>query len=58
MYYRGAKAAIIVYDITSLSSFARAKAWVLELRQFGSEYMVICLAGNKTDLEEKVTMKV
>jgi len=32
MYYKGAKAAIIVYDITSVDSFRRAKEWITELR--------------------------
>ncbi|CAI0392546.1 unnamed protein product [Linum tenue] len=32
MYYRGAAAAIIVYDITNPASFDRAKKWVLELQ--------------------------
>ena len=54
MYYRGAKAAIIVYDITSISSFVRAKEWALELRRFGNDAMVICLAGNKADMKDKV----
>merc|ERR1711971_683806 len=31
MYYRGAKAAIIVYDITSQESYKAAKLWVSEL---------------------------
>ncbi|GKV00272.1 hypothetical protein SLEP1_g12989 [Rubroshorea leprosula] len=35
MYYRGAAAGIIVYDITSTESFARAKKWVQELQKQG-----------------------
>ncbi|CAA6673419.1 unnamed protein product [Spirodela intermedia] len=53
MYYRGAAAAIIVYDITSTDSFARAKKWVLELQKQGNPNMVTALAGNKADLEDK-----
>eukprot|EP01083_Nonionella_stella_P183663 664337_1 len=52
MYYRGAAAAVIVYDITSMQSFSRAKAWVLELQKRGSPDVVIALAGNKCDLAE------
>mmetsp|Transcript_25317 Transcript_25317/g.68784 ORF Transcript_25317/g.68784 Transcript_25317/m.68784 type:complete len:197 (+) Transcript_25317:108-698(+) len=52
MYYRGAKAAIIVYDITSPESFARAKGWVRELQRQGNPDMIMALAGNKADLEE------
>ncbi|KAI3794402.1 hypothetical protein L1987_37033 [Smallanthus sonchifolius] len=53
MYYRGAAAAIIVYDITSADSFTRAKKWVQELQKQGNPNMVMALAGNKADLEEK-----
>ena len=54
MYYRGAKAAIIVYDITSTNSFYRAKEWVHELRQqVINPDIVIALAGNKSDLISK-----
>lgn len=53
MYYRGAAAAIIVFDITSLDSFERAKKWVQELQKQGNPNLVMALAGNKADLEEK-----
>mmetsp|Transcript_672 Transcript_672/g.974 ORF Transcript_672/g.974 Transcript_672/m.974 type:complete len:199 (-) Transcript_672:216-812(-) len=52
MYYRGAQAAIVVYDITSQDSFVRAKNWVKELQRQGNPDIVIALAGNKVDLEE------
>ncbi|KAK8575934.1 hypothetical protein V6N13_032752 [Hibiscus sabdariffa] len=57
MYYRGAAAAIIVYDITNQASFERAKKWVQELQSQGNPNMVMALAGNKADLldERKVT---
>merc|ERR1711871_1001265 len=47
MYYRGAAAAVVVYDITNSDSFARAKSWVKELQRQGSPSIVIALAGNK-----------
>uniref|UniRef100_A0A671RKL3 small monomeric GTPase n=1 Tax=Sinocyclocheilus anshuiensis TaxID=1608454 RepID=A0A671RKL3_9TELE len=50
MYYRGAQAAIVVYDITNEESFARAKNWVKELQRQASPNIVIALAGNKADL--------
>ncbi|XP_042377990.1 ras-related protein RHN1-like [Zingiber officinale] len=53
MYYRGAAAAIIVYDMTSTESFEKAKNWVQELRKQGNPNMVTALAGNKCDLEDK-----
>ncbi|KAL9247961.1 hypothetical protein vseg_021330 [Gypsophila vaccaria] len=53
MYYRGAAAAIIVFDITNLDSFGRAKKWVQELQKQGNSNLVMVLAGNKADLEEQ-----
>lgn len=50
MYYRGAAAAIIVYDITNQASFDKAKKWVQELQAQGNTNMVVALAGNKADL--------
>jgi small GTP-binding protein len=51
MYYRGAQAAIIVYDITTYESFERAKIWVKELQRQGNPNIVMALVGNKVDLE-------
>eukprot|EP00668_Euglena_longa_P011507 GGOE01013913.1.p1 GENE.GGOE01013913.1~~GGOE01013913.1.p1 ORF type:complete len:198 (-),score=29.85 GGOE01013913.1:272-865(-) len=51
MYYRGAAAGLVVYDITSRDSFDRAKYWVRELQNNGSPDIVIALTGNKCDLE-------
>lgn len=53
MYYRGATAAIIVYDVTNPSSFEGAKSWVKELQRRGDPNVVIALAANKADLEGK-----
>ncbi|XP_067652810.1 ras-related protein Rab-22A-like [Haliotis asinina] len=52
MYYRGAAAAIIVYDVTRESTFRSVKSWVQELRRQGSPNIVIAIAGNKCDLED------
>ncbi|XP_078287476.1 ras-related protein Rab-5B isoform X2 [Rhinoraja longicauda] len=53
MYYRGAQAAIVVYDITNQETFARAKTWVKELQRQASPSIVIALSGNKADLANK-----
>ncbi|KAG7191372.1 GTP-binding protein of the rab/ypt [Scheffersomyces spartinae] len=57
MYYRGANAALCVYDITNEQLFERAKDWINELKKQAPEGIVICLVGNKLDLEQdrKVT---
>lgn len=50
MYYRGASAAIVVYDVTSKATFLRAKSWIKEIQRQGNNNMIIALAGNKLDL--------
>merc|ERR1712224_1044095 len=51
MYYRGAAAAILVYDMTKRSSFEKLQKWVDELKERGPEGIVLCVAANKCDLE-------
>lgn len=53
MYYRGAAAAVIVYDISSMDTFVRAKRWVQELQRQGNPKMVMALVANKLDLDSK-----
>jgi Ras-related protein Rab-22 len=53
MYYRGAAAAIIVYDITRAASFKTLKNWVDELKSKGPKDIAIAIAGNKADLEDQ-----
>jgi len=49
MYYRGAKAAICVFDVTNEESFNRVTTWLRDLRAHADPNVVICLAGNKCD---------
>jgi len=57
MYYRGAQAAIVVYDITNADTFTRAKSWVGELHRQARPDIVIALAGNKSDLGSRRTVE-
>ncbi|XP_028991788.1 ras-related protein Rab-17-like [Betta splendens] len=53
LYYRGAHAALLVYDISRRETFIRAQLWLKELKKHsipGS--IVIWLVGNKGDLAE------
>jgi len=50
MYYRGAAAAIVVFDITSEDSFTQLHQWVDELRKNSDENIVLAIACNKCDL--------
>ena len=58
MYYRGAAAAIVVYDITNKESFNGPKSWVKELQRRGDPNVVIALAGNKADLQNKRRVEI
>lgn len=51
LYYRGAHAGLIVYDITSVDSFQGAKSWATELKRKGEADCVLALVGSKVDLE-------
>ena len=55
MYYRNARAAVVVYDISDAETFERAKAWVSDLREKIDLDTVIALVGNKVDLGEEVS---
>ncbi|KAB5592399.1 Ras-like GTP-binding protein RYL2 [Ceratobasidium theobromae] len=50
MYYRGANAAILVYDITSASSFEDVKIWIDELKRNCDPDLLIFIVGAKADL--------
>lgn len=50
-YHRGAVGAIVVYDITSITSFNNISHWLTELRTYADPNIVILLVGNKSDME-------
>jgi small GTP-binding protein len=50
MYYRGAAAAILVYDISDRGSFLVLKKWADEIGDNGPEGIVLAVCGNKSDL--------
>ncbi|XP_038717141.1 ras-related protein RHN1-like isoform X1 [Tripterygium wilfordii] len=53
MYYHGAAAAVVVYDITSMDTYNRGKKWVQELQRQGNSNLIMALVANKSDLESK-----
>lgn len=52
MYYRGASAALLVYDVTSAGTFNKVKDWVNELRLNVPEDIIMVVVGNKVDREK------
>ncbi|XP_038196466.1 ras-related protein Rab-17 [Arvicola amphibius] len=54
LYFRGANAALLVYDITRKDSFHQAQQWLEDLeKEFQPGEVVVMLVGNKTDLGEE-----
>nr|XP_023025717.1 ras-related protein RABF2a-like [Leptinotarsa decemlineata] len=58
MFYRNANAALLVFDITSASSFESMQSWVQEVKRNVEETMVLCVVGNKTDLNDQRTVGI
>eukprot|EP00762_Andalucia_godoyi_P002317 ANDGO_07618.mRNA.1 Ras-related protein Rab-21 len=52
IYYRDSNGALLVYDTTDVDSFTKVQNWVKELRSIVGEDIVLCIAGNKCDLEK------
>jgi len=52
-YYKGAIGAFLVYDITSKETFEHVQSWLDELLESGSPTTMLCLVGNKCDLNEQ-----
>jgi len=55
--YHGAKGAMLVYDITSQTSFDNIPNWLNELQTHVHPQTVIMLIGNKCDLEHQRAVK-
>ncbi|KAH0794473.1 ras-related protein RABA2a [Histomonas meleagridis] len=51
-YYRGANGAMVVYDITSATSFDSLSKWITEIRQSADPNIILMIIGNKTDSED------
>ena len=52
-YYKGAKGAILVYDITRKTSFENIDKWIPDLKSNGDNDIIMILVGNKSDLENQ-----
>ena len=52
-YYKGAKGAFIVYDITRKESFDNVTKWAEQLKSTADKNLTIIIVGNKTDLEDQ-----
>lgn len=51
MYFRGAVAGLVVYDVSSADTLRKARTWIQDLRKT-RDSLAIVLVGNKADLPE------
>ena len=51
-YYKGAKGAFVVYDITSKISFENIDKWMMEIKEKSSKDLKLMIIGNKSDLKD------
>ncbi|XP_038633217.1 ras-related protein Rab-37-like isoform X1 [Scyliorhinus canicula] len=56
-YYRDAQALLLLYDITSKSSFDNITAWLTEVHEYAQQDVVIMLLGNKADITSERAIK-
>ncbi|XP_059804905.1 ras-related protein Rab-37-like isoform X1 [Hypanus sabinus] len=56
-YYRDAQALLLLYDITSKSSFDNIRAWLTEVHEYAQQDVVIMLLGNKADITSERAIK-
>ncbi|CAF3475708.1 unnamed protein product [Rotaria sp. Silwood1] len=56
-YYRDANALLLLYDVTSYSSFENISAWLSEIKEFAHDGVVIMLIGNKIDKSQRVVSR-
>jgi len=52
-YYRGAHGIMMVYDVTSESSFSNLKRWMRSIEEHAPSHVHVVLVGNKCDLDLK-----
>ncbi|XP_070686999.1 ras and EF-hand domain-containing protein [Pempheris klunzingeri] len=53
-YFRKAHGVLLLYDVTSESSFLNVRAWVDQIQESTDEKIPMCVIGNKVDLREQL----
>ncbi|XP_042213795.1 ras-related protein RabJ-like [Homarus americanus] len=57
MYYRGANAALLIFDLSNYVTFTDIQSWVSELKSRVGEGLMLVLVGNKQDLVDDRVVK-
>lgn len=52
-YYRGACAALVVYDVTCRDSFLHVQRWLQLAREHCNQHLAVVLVGNKADIQQR-----
>ncbi|XP_074489097.1 ras and EF-hand domain-containing protein isoform X1 [Sebastes fasciatus] len=53
-YFRKAHGVLLLYDVTSESSFLNVRAWVDQIQDSTDEKIPMCVIGNKVDLRDEL----
>jgi small GTP-binding protein len=56
-FFRNAKGALVVYDITQRSTFELVDRWIDDFRKVAPDDSFITIVGNKTDLPNRAVTK-
>ncbi|CAB1313782.1 unnamed protein product [Coregonus sp. 'balchen'] len=51
-YFRKAHGVLLLYDVTSESSFLNVREWMDQIQESTDEHLPMCVIGNKVDLRE------
>ncbi|XP_036400180.1 ras and EF-hand domain-containing protein [Megalops cyprinoides] len=49
-YFRKAQGVLLLYDVTSETSFLNIRNWMAQIQESAEEHIPMCLIGNKADL--------
>ncbi|EGR30614.1 ras oncogene family protein, putative [Ichthyophthirius multifiliis] len=52
-YIRDSAVAVVCYDVTNRQSFDNVTKWIEDVRNERRQEVIICLVGNKTDMQDK-----
>ena len=48
-YYRDANALLLLYDVTSITSFNNVRAWLSDIHEYAHSDVIVMLIANKVD---------
>ena len=58
VYFQGARGALVVFDITSRSSFENIESWLKDIKRTACRDVKLMLIGNKSDMNEERAVSI